>query len=121
MIDVTAERKHIQDLIAVEKAKRRPKKERIEFLQERIEMLDIIEGTRDDDDGFCWMLEVKEYSDVLKDDSICIIPLKAKTKDQAIKEVTRLLKREFKKKDEIKRVRLYQAHLTKQFRLDEIK
>lgn len=118
-LSVKKEREEMQGYLAQELAKKRPDKDRIRLIKDRINVIDLVEATRNDDAGFRWMLEIVEYSDVLKQDTKCFIELQAGNQDAAETEALKILQKETDAK-KLKRSRLYYVHLEKQFRKDEI-
>ena len=110
MIDIEKERADVTAHLA--KIKKTLKGENRKFMisicETQLDSLDVIEATREDG-GFQWLLELVEYSDVLKEDAVCLIELEATTKAQAIKESQKIMK----DSKELKRARLYQANLVK--------
>lgn len=114
MIDIEKERAEL--VVHLARAKKKLKGENrkymINMLMGGFDSLDIIEATREDG-GFQWLLELVEYSDVLKQDSTSLIELKAETKAQAVKEATKIVK----DSKDYKRARLYKASLAKEIKL----
>lgn len=118
-LSIKKERQEMLGYLAQEQAKKKPDKDRLRLIKDRINCIDLVEATRKDDCGFRWMLETVEYSDVLKQDTKCLIELQAGNQDAAEKEALKILQKETDRK-KLKRARLYYVHLEKQFRKDEI-
>lgn len=112
MIDCDKERAEMEAELKKEKRKKKPDKERIYHINERIAVIDRLEAVRNlDEDCYFWTLEL-EFND---SEPSTHVPLKAgKDRQAAVKECERILKKE----KNVAVARLYQVKLEKEFKVN---